>query len=117
MNNRFTPLIKLALGGFAMSVASLIIWMSVNEGHDGFAIGAITEIREDSIMVADRYEAETIVTFTDTTSIFRKRDALDFEDLKQGDFVQVKGTPIGEKTIEADTIILLRPPENHKNTQ
>lgn len=111
MNNRFAPLIKLAISGLIVSLASFVIWISVNQGNDGFAVGAITQVSESSIMVADRYEAETIVIITDETEILRRHEVLQKEDLKEGDFVQVNGKPLDEKTIEAHAIRFLKPPK------
>ncbi len=112
MQNRFAPLIILAIGGIAVSGLSLIIWLTVNEGNDGFAIGKISNIATSSIVVADRYEAETIVVISSTTNIYQYGEPITFETLGTSTFVQVRGKPVGQKTIDAETIILLRPPRD-----
>jgi len=116
MNDHYRPLIVLALGGFCLSVLSFVIWVSVNEGNDGFAVGRVTLVGESSLIVADPFEEQTVVLLSESTRITRSGEVVTAEAITTESFVQVTGHVVDPITIAATSIRLLPPPK-HKQLE
>ncbi len=114
MNDTYRPLVLLALGGFCLSVLSFAIWISVNEGNDGFAVGRVMVVGESSLIVADPFEEQTVVLLQETTKITRGAEAVTAQAITTDSFVQVTGEVIDEVTIAATSIRLLPPPKSKR---
>lgn len=106
----YYPLLWFAIGGICVSLVSLIVWIKTNEGNDGFAVGFITAVEEQTLTVADRYDAHTKVVVSDSTTILKGSESAEFTVLSIGEFIQVSGTPVDPSTIAAEQIRLLAPP-------
>lgn len=116
MDTTYRPLMLLALGGFCLSALSFVIWISVNEGNDGFAVGQVVLVGESSLIVADPFEAQTVVLLTDTTKIMRSGEQVSKDAITTDSFVQVSGEVVDEITIAA-TLIRLLPPGKYKRLE
>lgn len=110
MKKNLKPILKAALGGLALSIASLLIWLSVNYKNDGFAAGKVIQINEKSITINDPYDPEITILITEQTLIKKNKETITPEQILLHDFAQVSGKPIDEKTIEAEKIKILKPP-------
>lgn len=92
----------------ALSLLSLVIWISVNKNINGLVFGRVVSLAPASISIADRNERMTTVLIRPDTKITNRREAALLQDIPVGQFVQVTGTRINPETIEADHIRLMR---------
>lgn len=111
---RVKPAIKsilsLAIGGAALSVLSLVLWIWVNSSINGLAYGHVVRVTPGYIEVADRREGVTTVHIDTGTLILNESVAVPLTDVPIGQFVQVRGTRMDRRTVRADSIIFLRSP-------
>lgn len=103
-----------AIGGMALSLLSLVIWISVNKNMDGFMFGRVVSVAPASLSIADRKEKITTVLVRPHTVISDKREKIVMPNIPVGQFVQVTGTRINPETIEADAIRFMRAPGPEK---
>ena len=112
METSHRHLIFFIIGGFCLSILSLAIWIFVNEGRDGFVVGQVTEMDMSSFVVEDRYEEQTTVLLTASTTVRRGRDTVSPTVIVPGVFVQVNGAIVDGETIAAESVQLMRPPKD-----
>lgn len=108
MFHKVKPLMWLAIGSLLFSIVTTVIWFNVNNSHDGFAVGMITEASAGTYTIADPRKGEVTVVTSKTTRIKYLQDV---RTLSVGDFVQVNGD-FKDSTIKAKSIRVMRPPKN-----
>lgn len=106
---KIKPLMWLAIGSVLFSIATTVIWFTVNNSHDGFTVGMITNVEDGIYTIVDPRQGAVKVETTATTRIkyLRNDDTI----LSVGDFVQVNGD-FGDGVIEANSIRVMHPPKN-----
>ena len=109
MFHKVKPLVWLAIGSVLFSVLTTFIWFNVNNSHDGFAVGMITEARDGAYTIEDPRKGEVTVVTSKTTRIKYLHNS--DETLLIGDFVQVNGDFM-DTTLKAKSIRVMRPPKN-----
>lgn len=102
------PLVVLALGGILLSALCTIIWIYVNGENARPLFGRVVTVQETSLQVTDRRSRITTVRFGTGMIIYRKNEVLTWSEVPIGQFVQVTGDRLDQRTVVANEIRLMQ---------
>jgi hypothetical protein len=108
------PLIVAAGAGFLLSVASLVIWLFVNDTRGDVFFGRVNTVATSTIMLEDRHGGTVAVRIATSTTLSRGKEPLRVEDIRVGDFIQVTGMRDALKGIDAQAIRLMKAPKDER---
>lgn len=117
MEHTLKPFLLVAGAGLLLSIASLVVWLSVNGGEQDVAFGRVTEVATTTISLSDRDGDITTVELASSTSLWRGKQRLGIEALRAGDFVQVIGERTGRTQVNGTSIRIMKAPPGADDSQ
>ena len=116
MKAALKPFLILAIGGFLLSIVSLVIWISVNkDDFEGLVFGNVVSVGPSVMAITDREERVTTVLISTGTVITDRLKIISIQDILVGQFVQVVGSRVNDHTIKADAVRFMRPRKEKSN--